>query len=84
MSKMFVIKESNDKEHQKYNEIKYCEFLEFICRIAFIKYKDDEEGEIEVASKLINLLDELLRLFKVIRKDVEISKEEVSESDDDY
>ena len=84
MCKMAVVLETNDKHHIRYDQIQYVEFLEFLCRCAEIKYKEDEDGEIDICQKLKDLLDELLPAFNVQRKEVELINEELSESDDDY
>ena len=49
-----------------------------------MKFKDDEDGEIDICQKLKDLLDELLPAYNVQRKEVELINEEFSESDDDY
>jgi hypothetical protein len=39
MAKMVVIKESEDR-NEKYDQLKYVEFLEFLGRAAQLKFKD--------------------------------------------
>lgn len=62
--------------------MKYVEFLEFLGRCAYSKYKDLDEEPME--RKLEMLMDELLPTFGLVRKEVENEEEENSESDPDY
>ena len=48
MSKMTVAKE-NDIGPEKYNKIDFVEMVEFICRLADVKFKDSEMEEIALA-----------------------------------
>ena len=69
---MVVITESQDR-YQKYDEIKYVEFLEFLGRCAQFKFKDLEEETME--DKLKMLLDEILPAYKLTRKEVELKED---------
>jgi len=80
MSKMHLVYETSQKH--LYEEMKYVEFLEFIGRCAYAKYKDDTEAD--MTEKLKMLLDELMPTFGMTRKEVENEEEELSESDPDY
>ena len=86
MCKQAVVYETKEKEAKKYNEIQYVEFMEFLCRCAQLKFKDQDEddGEIDLCQKLKDLLDELLPAYNIQRKEVEVIDLEMSESDDDY
>ena len=80
MSKMHVIPEPTQKN--KYDEMQYVEFLEFLGRCAYYKYRELEEET--MSEKLKMLLDELMPQFGLQRKEVEDEEEELSESDPDY
>ena len=56
MSKMHVVDET--KYRATYNEMSYVEFLEFLGRCAYYKYRDMEEETMQ--EKLKMLLDELM------------------------
>ena len=60
----------------------FVEFLEFICRIAHIKFKGSTD--LTLLGKIEFLLDELFAAFEKQRNDVNIEVEEISESDDEY
>jgi len=45
MSKMAVVSDTGDRA--KYDELKFVEFLEFIGRCADIKYRDEEDMNME-------------------------------------
>ena len=62
--------------------MKYVEFLEFLGRCAYAKYKDFEDEPME--RKLEMLMDEIFPTFSLVRKVVEDEEEELSESDPDY
>ena len=81
MSKMCVILDTTD-QRQKYEELKFVEFLEFVGRCAHVKYKDSPDMTME--DRLCAFLDELFPVYGVTRKEVEDEEEEMSESDPDY
>ena len=58
------------------------EFLEFLGRIAEIKYKGMAGATL--ASKLEFLLDEIFTVYGKTRNEVDVVVEEISESDSDY
>ena len=80
MSKMAVVKDTSDRD--VYDQMKFVEFLEFIGRCAFSKYK--EVTDMNMEEKLITFLDELFPYFGCQRKEVEDEEEVLSESDPDY
>lgn len=80
MSKMHVVYETTQKS--LYDEMKYVEFLEFLGRCAYAKYKDEEDLSMEERLKF--LLDELLPCYGMTRKEVDVEEAELSESDPDY
>ena len=80
MSKMAVIKDTSDRE--SYEQMKFVEFLEFIGRCAYTKFK--EATDMSMEEKLIMFLDEMFPYFGCQRKEVEDEEEELSESDPDY
>ena len=59
MSKMTVVDESDDGI-VKYNKLYFVEFLEMIGRIADIKYRNTEVGNLPLNKKIEFVLDELL------------------------
>lgn len=62
--------------------MKYVEFLEFLGRCAYTKYRDIDDVGME--EKLKMLLDELMPAFGLARKEPEDEEELLSESDPDY
>jgi len=65
-----------------YRNLKFVEFLEFLCRMAHLKFKGNTD--LTLVQKLEFLLDEIFAAYNFQRHDVNIEIEEVSESDDDY
>ena len=55
----------NDDGPRDYSQIKFVEFLEFIGRIAYIKYKNDPEKHesMSMAHKIFNLLKSILPII---------------------
>ena len=64
MSKM-TIKDESEKGKLQYNVIKASEFYEFIGRVATIKFEDIED--MELSTKIENLLDMIFPYFKLKR-----------------
>lgn len=66
--------------------LKLVELLEMIGRVAHFKFKDNAElGEnMTLAQKIEHVLDIMLKLVNVPRKDVTLNIVDESESDDDY
>jgi len=58
------------------------EFLEFIGRLAYNKYRS--AVELNLAQKIECILDEIFGSFNMLRNETVVVVEEVSESDDDY
>eukprot|EP00347_Sterkiella_histriomuscorum_P002614 403367462 len=82
MCKMSVILESVDC--WQYKQLKFVEFLELIGRISVLKFKNTDNESLPLAKKIEFILDILLRMVEVQRKDVNIQVNEESESDDEY
>ena len=80
---MTVVDESDDGI-KKYNKLYFVEFLELIGRIADIKFRGTEVGNLPLNKKIEYVLDELLQLVEAKRNEVDIDIEEESESDDEY
>ena len=80
MSKMAVVLDTSDR--QKYEELKFVEYLEFVGRCAYVKYKAEEDMTME--ERLTAFMDELFPVYGCTRKEVEDEEEEFSESDPDY
>lgn len=64
MSKM-TIREEVEK-HDDYDNLKYVEFLEFVGRVAHLKYIDDTETPLE--NKIEMILDDTFPVFGLKRK----------------
>ena len=61
------------------------ELLELIGRIADVKFKGtDIDKTMSLAQKIEFVLDDFLTLVEVKRRDVKITVDEHSESDDEY
>lgn len=84
MCKMTIVMESTG--YKDYNKLQFVEFLEFVGRLAYSKFKhsSSDMAAMSLASKIEYLLDDLLTGFGFTRKEVDIAVEEFSESDDDY
>ena len=81
---MTIINE--ERQWKKYSALEYVEFLEFLGRISFARFKNStaELSEMPLASKIESILDDLFMNFGMQRIEVNIEVEEFSESDDDY
>ena len=63
MSKMTVI---DEKEHsRKYEKVLFCEFCEYIARVADLKYK--QEKDISLKQKIDLILDDILPIAEYER-----------------
>ena len=84
MSKMSVILEQDNM--WQYKRMQFVEFLELMGRIAHKKYPDhpDSHENLSLAQKIEHVLDSVLKLVDVTRKDVHTNVVEESESDDEY
>lgn len=83
MCKMTVTDEP--KDYIKYQRLQWPEFLEFIGRLADIKFKHSPDmAQNDLAWKVETVLEELLPVYGLKKKDVGVEKEEDSQSDDDY
>ena len=80
LSKMTV--ENENTKGSQYQKMLFVEFLEFIGRLAHSKYKADDN--LTLAQKIEFLLDDIFLAYNMSRNDVEITIEEISESDDEY
>jgi len=84
-SKQTVVKESDEKAFDTYNQLAYVEFLELMARIAIIFFRDSEMHAASLKWKLLYVLEKVFAnttQMKVNQTVVEI--EEFSDSDDDY
>jgi len=82
MCKMTVLQEMD--QSWQYKQLQFVELLEMLGRIAEFKFRETELEGLELAKKLEYILDDVLSLVEVSRKDVNIQVDEKSESDDDY
>jgi len=80
MSKMTVHDEI--KDNSKYTKMQFVEFLEFIGRLAHIKFKQNVDMKLE--QKIEIVLDNVFAGFGLELKEPNFVVEEHSESDDDY
>ena len=80
MSKMTVVRESATPK--QYDKIELPEMCEMICRVADTKFK--ASTMLTFAQKIELLLDELFAVTGFTRKEVNVTQEEQSESDDEY
>ncbi len=82
MCKMSVVIESIDT--WQYKQLKFVELLELIGRIAQLKFKGTENEGIPLYKKIEYVLDIVLKMVEMERKDINIKVNEESESDDEY
>lgn len=59
------------------------EFLDFVGRIAVLKFKDTEMEDLPLHQKIAFILDDIFAVVGLTRNDV-FREEEASESDSDY
>lgn len=83
MCKMTVPQESEETT-AKYKRLAFVEFLEFIGRVAEMKYRNSDLEDLSLAQKIEFILDDMLAMVDVKRRDVNIVIDELSESDDEY
>lgn len=84
MSKMTVINENDDANYE-YTYLQFPEFLEFIGRLAWLKYLKTYQNDTWPLTKKMKIV--LLALFKLIHEPViepPEMEQNVSDSDDDY
>ena len=83
MSKMTLVNEV--KEGKKYMNLTFIEFVELIGRVAHFRYKDDPDyANVDLASKIEFVLDEVLGILNIKRLDPIVIVLDESESDEDY
>ena len=84
MCKMTTVNEAEESKI-KYKRLQFVEFLELIGRIADVKFKGTEtDKSLSLAEKIEFVLEDILTIVDVRRKDVKITVDEQSESDDEY
>jgi len=84
MCKMTVVNEA-EESNVKYKRLQFVELLEMIGRIADLKFRGTEmEHSLTLAQKIEFVLDDVLSMVEIKRKDVKIVHDEHSESDDEY
>lgn len=84
MCKMTCVNEAEEST-MRYKRLQFVELLELIGRIAEVKFRGTEfETTMSLAQRIEFVLDDILTLVDVKRKDVNINNEELSESDDEY
>ena len=66
---MTVPNESDDGS--KYENLRYCEFLEMIGRIADMKFEGSEDEELEIHHKIEYILDDMFEAFGYKRVRIE-------------
>lgn len=83
VSKMTVTIESEGSS-DKYKRLQFVELLELIGRIADLKYKHSDIDRLPLAKKIEFVIEDVLALIEIKRKDVNIVVDDQSESDDEY
>ena len=84
MSKMTVPNENEDGPIVYWN-LKFVEFLEFIGRLAWLKYQDTSNHKSwTMVQKVENIIDGLLAYINGQRIDPSVMNQVESDSDDDY
>ena len=79
-SKMPVTNEPSN--YKQYNVMVFVEFLEFVGRISDFRFRG--VADMTYKDKLEATLEELCPAFGLVRKEVLVEVDELSESDDDY
>ena len=62
MSKQTIWNEQDDAQFKKYNEMPFCEFLEFVARLIELMFEDSEMEDLALDEKLELILEDLLPL----------------------
>lgn len=84
MCKMTCVNEAEESS-VKYKRLQFVELLEMVGRIAEVKFRGTEmENQLSLAQKIEFVLDDIFAPFELKRKDVKITADEHSESDDEY
>ena len=72
-------------QYAGYMKLDYTEFLEFLARIATAKARNNHAPQsMPLTQKIEEALDDILGSFGMVRNEVKIEDEEISEEDDDY
>ena len=81
-----TVEAENEDGPRDYSQIKFVEFLEFIGRVAYIKFKNDPEKHdtMSMAHKIFNLLKNILPIIHEAPIDPEDANCLESDSDNDY
>lgn len=81
---MTCVEETSQSDYE-YTYLKWPEFIEFIPRLAYFKYRNTYQHEAwRLKSKIQPVLDALLAIVGERRIDPPELAEVISESDDDY
>ena len=84
MCKMTCVNEAEESTI-RYKRLQFVELLELIGRIAEVKFRGTEfETSMSLAQRIEFVLDDILVIVDVKRRDVNIVIDEQSESDDEY
>jgi hypothetical protein len=65
-------------------KLTFLEWLEFICRIGFMRFHNSEMESISLAEKLTHVLDIMFDKCLGCERIKEMEEDLLSESDDDY
>ena len=80
-----TVPEETSQSSYEYTFLKWPEFIEFIPRLAWFKYRGTYQHEAwRLKSKILPVLDALLPLVSERRVDPPELAEVISESDDEY
>mmetsp|Transcript_44669 Transcript_44669/g.59260 ORF Transcript_44669/g.59260 Transcript_44669/m.59260 type:complete len:104 (-) Transcript_44669:122-433(-) len=84
LSKMTVEKE-NEHGPKEYFQVKFVEFLEFIGRLAWFKFKDTDRHEVwSLHRKIMEVLKCIFKFINEQPVDPENADEMISDSDNEY
>ena len=83
-SKQTIVKETDSKSFENYNQLNYTEFQEMLSRLAMIFFRDSEMHEESLQWKLEYILQQILAILQMKVHFNKIIIEEFSDSDEDY
>ena len=79
-----VINDFEDAGQQQLKKLNWLEFLEFFCRVAFVRFVDSEMEGLSLAKKLEFLMDDVFPACLGAERVTQVEEDLISESDDDY
>lgn len=80
-----TVEKENDHGPREYFEIKFVEFLEFIGRISWAKFKDTEKHDVwPLNKKMLNVMGFLFKFINEQPLDPDNTDDLISDSDNEY